>query len=161
MHVSLVHPLRRAFTLLEAMIVVVVLGILAAIVIPNFSNVTDDSKSAAVQAALAGVRSSVASYRSSALLRGQTPYPTTTQLTTVGTVMQQTIPANPYSNLSAVQTVTATQARNRSVANPWSYGWNYCVDTTVTPNIMYFYCNSLDTTTVSNGSGGYLMANQL
>ena len=155
------NHVRRAFTLLEAMIVVVIIGILAAIVIPNFGSVSDDAKAASVQGTLAGVRSSVASFRSAALLRGASPYPTLTELTTVGTVVQMTIPPNPFTSVSGVQTVTATQARARSVVNSATYGWNYCVDTTVTPHVMFFYANCTNTTTVSNGSGGFLAANRL
>ena len=154
-------PVRRAFTLFEAMIVIVIIGILAAIVIPNFGSVSNDAKAASVQGTLAGVRSSIASFRSAALLRGATPYPTLTELTTVGTVVQMTIPANPFSSVSGVQTVTATQARARTVVNAATYGWNYCVDASVTPTVMYFYANSTATTTVSNGAGGFLAANRL
>ena len=153
--------IRRGFTLLEAMIVVVIIGILAAIVIPNFGSVSADAKAAGVQGTLAGVRSSIASFRSAALLRGASPYPTLTELTSVGTVVQMTIPPNPFTSVSGVQTVTATQARARSVVNSNTYGWNYCVDTTVTPNVMYFYANCSNTTTVSNGAGGFLAANRL
>ena len=155
------HPIRRAFTLFEAMIVIVIIGILAAIVIPNFRGVSDDARAASVQGTLAGVRSSIASFRSAALLRGASPYPTLTELTTVGRVVQITIPPNPFSSVSGVQTVSATQARARTVVNATTYGWNYCVDSSVTPTVMYFYANSTATTTVSNGAGGFLAANRL
>lgn len=151
----------RAFSLLEVMVVVVIVGILAAIVVPNFTGVQTDSKASATQSTLAGVRSSIAGYRSTALLRGQSPYPTLAQLTTVGTVMQQEIPANPFSKIKAVQSVSLAQAQARTVINPTRYGWNYCVDNTASPPVVYFYANSSDATTVSNGAGGTLAANQL
>ena len=154
-------PVRRAFTLLETMIVVIVIGILAAIVIPNFGSVSDDARAASVQGTLAGVRSSIASFRAAALLRGVTPYPTLSELTTVGTVVQQAVPANPFTAVSGVQTVSASQARARTVVNSTTCGWNYCVDASVSPSVMYFYANCTNTTTVSDGAGGFLAANRL
>ncbi len=156
-----IRRLRRGFTLLEVMVVVVIVGILAAIVIPNFGAVQADSKASAVQSTLAGVRSSIAGYRSTALLRGQSPYPTLTQLSTVGTVMQQEVPANPFNKLKAIQQVSLAQAQARTVVNPTRYGWNYFVDNSANPPVVYFYCNSSDATGVSDGAGGTLAANQL
>lgn len=75
--------------------------------------------------------------------------------------MQQEIPANPFSNIKAVQQVSVAQAQARAVINPASYGWNYCVDNASNPPVVYFYCNSTSATSVSNGSGGTLNANQL
>lgn len=158
---SHVRSLSRGFSLLEVMVVVVIIGILAAIVVPNFGAVQTDSKASAVQSTLAGVRSSIAGYRSTALLRGQSPYPTLAQLTTAGTVMQQEIPANPFSKIKAVQQVTLAQAQARAVVNPASFGWNYYVDNAANPPVVYFYCNSNEATGVSNGAGGTLEANQL
>ena len=40
-------PCRRAFTLVEILIVVVILGILAAIIIPSFTNASEDTKQTA------------------------------------------------------------------------------------------------------------------
>lgn len=160
-HLSLARTWHRGFSLLEVMVVVVIVGILAAIVVPNFGAVQTDSKASAVQSTLAGVRASIAGYRSTALLRGQAPYPTLAQLTTVGTVMQQEIPANPFSKVKAVQQVTLAQAQARTVINPTTYGWNYHVDNSANPPVVYFYCNSSEATSVSNGSGGTLAANQL
>jgi prepilin-type N-terminal cleavage/methylation domain-containing protein len=152
---------RLGFTFLEVMVVVVVIGILAAIVVPNFNGVTDDAKASAVQGTVGGVRSSIAAFRAKAVLAGTSPYPTLAELTTLGTVTQQAIPVNPYNSNSTVQQVSASQASSRTVVNPTQFGWNYYVDNSATPPASVFYANSSDTTTVSNGSGGFRLASEL
>jgi general secretion pathway protein G len=151
--------IRRAFTMIEIMVVVVMVGIMAAIVIPQFGGVTNDAKSGSAEGALAGVRSSIAAFRSKAILAGSSPFPTLTELNTTGTVLQSAMPKNPYNSLSSVQSVTLAQATARTVTG--TAGWNYYVDNAASPPVAIFYANSSVTTTVSNGSGGYKTANQL
>lgn len=153
--------LRRAFTFVEVMIVVVIVGILAAIVIPQFGGVTEDAKSSALQGGLGGVRSAIAGYRAKQVIAGSTPFPTLAQLTASGTVLQSEMPANPFNQKATVQAVTQTQANSRAVLNPGTYGWNYYVDNSANPPVAIFYANSSDQTTVSDGSGGFRAANQL
>lgn len=50
---------KRAFTLIEILIVVVILGILAAIVIPQFTSAADDAQQSSVQSQLQTVRSQI------------------------------------------------------------------------------------------------------
>lgn len=52
MEPPLTRPARPAFTLVEILIVVVILGILAAIVVPRFAGATDDAKMGAFIASL-------------------------------------------------------------------------------------------------------------
>ena len=58
------HARRRSgFTLIEILIVVVILGILAAIVIPQFTNASQDAQVSAVKSQLQTIRSQVELYR--------------------------------------------------------------------------------------------------
>ncbi len=143
------------------MVVVVIIGILAAVVVPQFGGVTDDARAAATAGAVSGVRASISGYRTRAILTGQPPFPTLAQLTQQGTVVQGEFPVNPFNNLSNVQSVSSGQAAARAVVNPAGAGWNYFVDNSASPPVAIFYANSATVTTTSNGSGGFKSANQL
>jgi general secretion pathway protein G len=54
---------QRGFTLIEILIVVVILGILAAIVIPQFTNASQDAQVSAVKSQLQTIRSQIELYR--------------------------------------------------------------------------------------------------
>ena len=56
------NPIRRAFTLIEILIVVVILGILAAIVVPQFTDAADDANDAAVRSQLQTLRGQIELY---------------------------------------------------------------------------------------------------
>ena len=51
--------------------VVVIIGILAAVVVPQFGGVTDDARAAATSGAVSGVRASIPGDRTRAILTGQ------------------------------------------------------------------------------------------
>ncbi len=53
---------RRAFTLIEILIVVVILGILAAIVIPQFTDASEDAMDASVRSQLQTIRGQIELY---------------------------------------------------------------------------------------------------
>ena len=54
---------RRGFTLIEILIVVVILGILAAIIIPQFTNAADDASISSARTQLQSMRSQIELYR--------------------------------------------------------------------------------------------------
>ena len=54
---------RKGFTLVEILIVVIILGILAAIVIPQFTNASQDARRSALASTVQSVRSQVELYK--------------------------------------------------------------------------------------------------
>ena len=54
---------RRGFTLVEILIVVIILGILAAIVIPQFTDASTDAKTSSLQSTLQTLRSQIQLYK--------------------------------------------------------------------------------------------------
>lgn len=146
----------RAFTLLEVLIVIIIIGILAAIAVPQFSSATSDAKVSALKAGLGGVRSSIAAFRANAVLAGAAPYPTLAELTTRGTVLQSDFPENPFNGKNTVQSVTLGQANARTVTG--TAGWNYYYDNSSDPAIAIFYANS-STAAGTTASGTSVTAN--
>lgn len=69
---------RKGFTLVEILIVVVILGILAAIVIPQFTNASTAAKASSVQSQLQTLRSQIELYKN----QHNNAYPTATGLAT-------------------------------------------------------------------------------
>lgn len=57
------RPIQAGFTLVELLIVVIILSVLAAIIVPQFSSATIDAKEAALDANLARVRSAIELYQ--------------------------------------------------------------------------------------------------
>lgn len=151
---------RRGFSLLEVMIVVIILGILAAIVVPKFASASQGAQTASVQSTVGGVRASIAAFRTRAVIAGDDPFPTLAELTTIGTVLQNEIPVNPFTGLAGVQSVSQGQASSRSVVGTTA-GWNYFVDNSATPPVAIFYANSDDESTQNDASGDPLGANEL
>lgn len=66
------HTKQQGFTMIELIMVIVILGILAAVALPRFYDLQTDARTAKAQALAGAVRSGSAIARSAALVRNQT-----------------------------------------------------------------------------------------
>jgi len=84
---------KRGFTLVEILIVVVILGILAAIVIPQFTDASTEAKTSAVKSNLQTMRSQVELYK----IKNDDDPPATLAALVSGGYMQA-VPDEPFGN---------------------------------------------------------------
>ncbi len=113
---------RKGFTLIELIAVVVVLAILAGVALPKYFDYAAQAKVSACKGALGGVRSGIANFYANAAISGTAAYPTLVEVETIGTVMQELIPENPYNNSNDV-VAAVWNAANPPVSG--AAGWNY------------------------------------
>jgi general secretion pathway protein G len=144
------NRVNRAFTLVEILIVVVILGILAAIVIPQFTSASDEAQVGNVQTQLQTIRSQIELFRVrnngnepvidgaedasfSDLLCGEgnthgladwNSYNVTTQVTQKP--YMRDFPVNPRNKLNAVS-IVANPRTAAAAADPTTtaFGWYY------------------------------------
>jgi general secretion pathway protein G len=122
---------RSAFTLVEVLIVVVIMAILAATIIPQFTDSTNDAKISTSKFNLHTMRSQIELYK--AHHNGLLPSASLAELTKAtdadgadggpfGPYMRE-IPANPFNNLNTVTATAGTSATPPAAAT--GGGWLY------------------------------------
>ena len=119
--------INRGFTLVEILIVVVILGILAAIVIPQFTNATSATKTSSLCTNLQRIRSQIEVYRTyhddnppslsnfETQMTGKTDITGDTSGAELGPYLRA-IPVEPFTN-------------SRAVSASGTVGWNYDEET--------------------------------
>ena len=114
---------QGGFTLIEIVIIIVVLGILAAVAIPKYQDITGEAKEAACRAALGSLRSGITIfYANQAVETGTAVWPLQSELETYGTVMAQGIPDNPYQPNAPDSIVTGvTKGTIVGTRGGWAY----------------------------------------
>jgi len=116
---------QRGFTLIEIVIIIVVLGILAAVAIPKYQDITGEAKEAACRASLGALRSGITiHYANTAVTTGAATWPSLAQLETYGVVMAQGIPPNPYQTEANNQDSIVTGVTKGTIVGTRG-GWAY------------------------------------
>lgn len=113
---------RRAFTLIELIAVIVVLAILAGVALPRYFDYASKARESATIGALGGVRAGIANFYANTAINGTPAYPTLAQLESLGVVMQEPVPKNPYNGLDTIRSATFVE-NNPPVGG--TAGWCY------------------------------------
>ena len=111
---------KKGFTLIELMIVVAIIGILAAIAVPKFAQMLEKSREGATKGNLSAIRSAITIYYSEK--EGTWP----TDLTTSFTSYLYPIPSAKATPLGDVNGITLRDTLPPSTG----HGWSYVTDTT-------------------------------
>jgi len=75
---------KKGFTLIELVMVIVILGILAAVAIPKFFDLSGNAKTAAEKGVVGSVRAGVSTYYANQCSAGTCAYPATLDSATTG-----------------------------------------------------------------------------
>jgi len=117
---------QKGFTLIELVIIIVVLGILAAVAIPKYQDITGEAREASARAALGSMRSGITIfYANQAVTTGTAAWPNLSQLEAVGTVMEHAIPKNPYQAENAAPDSICTGVTKGTLVAGGRGGWAY------------------------------------
>jgi prepilin-type N-terminal cleavage/methylation domain-containing protein len=119
---------RKGFSLIELVIVIAILGILAAVAIPRFIDFTTDAKMGACKRSLGIVRSAIQNYygwKASPAGGGVAGWPSLVELTAPGTVLAGHPPDNPYSTSPTKIAVIAGTTKGTPITSGTTGGWCY------------------------------------
>lgn len=117
-----------AFTLIELVTVIVILGILVVVAIPVYLDYSRDAKISACKGALAGMRVAIAGYNTWSRTDsggGVSKFPSIAELGTPGVVLQDSIPPNPYDNDGTPNNIVDATGQAKSLIIGTSKGWCY------------------------------------
>jgi general secretion pathway protein G len=141
---------RGAFTLFEVLLVVVIMAILAAAIIPQFTDSTKDAKVSNARFNLQALRSQIELYRSHH--NGLKPSATLAELMATTDISGnqgtgasfpfgpylRSIPQNPYTSSSAIKVINSDPAQSGDVTGAGGWLYNPTTGTIFLDNATYF-----------------------
>ncbi len=132
---------KKAFTMVELVFVIVVIGILSAIALPRFGDTADAAYITKAQSALASVRAAMATERQRRILRGDT-----TDITDLSLKSDGTASANAFDHFSADQDGVFSEALMYAVKKCSTTGQRACWDKVDATHYEYRFPKSGDGT---------------
>lgn len=117
--------MKKAFTLVELVMVIVIIGILAAVAIPRFVDLSSQAKDGATKGALGGLRSGIAIFYASQAAAGSARWPTSAA--EIRDIMNGVTPPNALaaSSVATVISIVAGTGGVPGAANTDNNGWVY------------------------------------
>lgn len=110
---------EKGFTLIELVIVLILIGIVAAVAVPKFMDLEEEAKKNAVKGAVASVRSAINIYYANASLKNKTTkYPNSVEV--LKDILNGPVPKNPINNKDNIDAGNYTFGTTNS-----NYGWRY------------------------------------
>ncbi|MDP2981167.1 MAG: type II secretion system protein [Candidatus Omnitrophota bacterium] len=109
---------QSGFTLIELVMVIVILGILSAIAIPKFADLTTQAKIAAGKGGLGAMRSAIAIDYAKSATSGTVAFPSAI---TTALFADSLVPKNPLNNSTSVAATVAAPAGTATSTDGWWY----------------------------------------